>query len=281
MTKFDSYSRKARYALSNVKTRWIALSLFLTILIFSCLYYVNYSDLTGTTKAEGMKAFWESTYFSVVTISSLGYGDIKPTGIVRFLSCIEVLIGFLFIGIIIGKVSSAKQEYWLRRIYNGTTIQNIRGFCISLENEVDKHKEMQAALKSVNNGQPVKLSDHNFSSDFNSINRNIKETIRVIDDFLYFEATVGEIFKDIPGGTINMAINSIESIVVQWRTMPKYQKEFVVNNNLFLTPKSIIRKIINITKTLKKYQKDNKSINVERIISLENEINLTMSYFER
>ena len=40
--------------------------------------------------------FVAAIYFSVVTMTTTGYGDISPnSGLARFLLCIQILIGFL------------------------------------------------------------------------------------------------------------------------------------------------------------------------------------------
>jgi ion channel len=46
----------------------------------------------GEASAKGA-SLWDAIYFSVVTISSLGYGDWFPIGWARALACLEVLSG--------------------------------------------------------------------------------------------------------------------------------------------------------------------------------------------
>lgn len=50
-------------------------------------------DLRGETSISGMDVF----YFSLVTYTSLGLGDIVPTGHLRMIAGIEALNGFLLI----------------------------------------------------------------------------------------------------------------------------------------------------------------------------------------
>ncbi|WP_245875706.1 ion channel [Puniceibacterium antarcticum] len=51
----------------------------------------------GGFAQENVDSFMEVFYFSVVNYSSLGLGDIYPTGHLRFLAGIEALNGFLLI----------------------------------------------------------------------------------------------------------------------------------------------------------------------------------------
>lgn len=62
--------------------------------------------------------FLESIYFSIVTISSLGYGDMHPMGISKLLICIEVLLGLAMIGIMIAKVTSRRLSYHVERLFS-------------------------------------------------------------------------------------------------------------------------------------------------------------------
>ena len=62
--------------------------------------------------------FLESIYFSIITISSLGYGDMHPMGFSKALICIEVLLGLAMIGIMIAKVTSRRLSYHVLRLFS-------------------------------------------------------------------------------------------------------------------------------------------------------------------
>jgi hypothetical protein len=49
-----------------------------------------------------------AVYFSIVTETTLGYGDYRPLGISRVLVSIHVLLGLGFAGIIVAKITSAR-----------------------------------------------------------------------------------------------------------------------------------------------------------------------------
>lgn len=56
-------------------------------------------------------------YFSIVTISSLGYGHMHPMGYSKVLACAEVLIGLAMIGIMIAKVTSQRLSYHVLHLF--------------------------------------------------------------------------------------------------------------------------------------------------------------------
>jgi len=67
----------------------------LAILCFSVVYvYLGRRDATAFS--ETLK-FGNAIYFSVVTMTTTGYGDIAPkSGLARALVCVQILFGFLY-----------------------------------------------------------------------------------------------------------------------------------------------------------------------------------------
>ena len=74
----------------------------LLVVVFACLYRI--ADLTTDTMQfnvlgqPGRLSFADALYFSVITIATVGYGDITPAGaLVRGLASIEVVLGLLLL----------------------------------------------------------------------------------------------------------------------------------------------------------------------------------------
>lgn len=71
---------------------------FCAIVVFGFLYAIP-----GTTSADG---FLNNRYFSAVTFTTLGYGDIHPvSGLGCGLVVVEVMLGFVMLGLLGGIVS--------------------------------------------------------------------------------------------------------------------------------------------------------------------------------
>lgn len=69
-----------------------------TAVIFAGFGFVHPND-TILTNAD-------SLYFSIVTWTTLGYGDFQPKPELRLLAALQAVYGYLFLGLIVGSVSS-------------------------------------------------------------------------------------------------------------------------------------------------------------------------------
>lgn len=102
---------------ARVKPIIAILSLFLAhaaeILLYAMVAYivVRYTSL-GALGAVKQIAVRTSIYFSAETYTSLGYGDIVPTGDLRLLAGVEALNGLLMIGWSASYIYIAMERFW-------------------------------------------------------------------------------------------------------------------------------------------------------------------------
>ena len=82
----------------------ISAIIFGTLYLFSVIYSaetsskVNYMEVNGAPKNLTIS---EAFYFSVITMTTLGYGDIVPYGNFRWIVITEVLLGVIYLGVFI------------------------------------------------------------------------------------------------------------------------------------------------------------------------------------
>ena len=94
------------YGEKPLRVLWFAVG---CVFIFGYIFYKTATlDGTGFISwhesqyfLENLEAFANSVYFSAVTFSTLGYGDIVPTGIGRFLATLEAFIGHFSIALFV------------------------------------------------------------------------------------------------------------------------------------------------------------------------------------
>ncbi|MBU2441532.1 MAG: potassium channel family protein, partial [Nanoarchaeota archaeon] len=121
-TKESSY--KIVEFFNSISFGQVFLYWFLIIIIFGAVYFLlsmtpnNTLMYRGEIIAFNKAGFINSLYFSFITSTSLGYGDIAPLGICKFLSGFEVMLGLIMYGVLISKIVGVKQEIILEEVYD-------------------------------------------------------------------------------------------------------------------------------------------------------------------
>lgn len=84
--------------------------------------------------ADPVNRLWNSLYFSVITATSTGYGDITPNGFSKALAAVQSISALFIFAIFVTKLVSRNQETALREVHRLTfedVFQNMReGFFI-------------------------------------------------------------------------------------------------------------------------------------------------------
>ena len=77
--------------------------LILVMLYFALVYRA--SGIIDSSTGELMKPGWlDAIYFSVVTWTTLGYGDFRPTDDTKIWVMVEALMGYVFMGLFLAKI---------------------------------------------------------------------------------------------------------------------------------------------------------------------------------
>ena len=112
--------------LHKILVLWLALIFSFSIIFF----FLSFSDSNalyylGIPVEKGFEGFLSALYFSFVTATTLGYGDIHPVGLARLFSVIEAIIGFFILAFFVSKLVSIKQEKLLRMVYDISRYERI------------------------------------------------------------------------------------------------------------------------------------------------------------
>lgn len=90
------------------------------IVIFGIIYFIFssinsylYYSRSGAT----VHSLMDYIYFSFVTATSTGYGDIVPLGFFKVLAIVEVIFGLLLLAFVTSKLISIKQDIILNELY--------------------------------------------------------------------------------------------------------------------------------------------------------------------
>ncbi|BDU76417.1 potassium channel family protein [Mesoterricola sediminis] len=119
---------------SNTRT-WV-LSLICNILFFTAYYYNFSSGTNGIRNASNPNepiTILNCLYFSITTITTLGYGDYIPLGYGRLFASFEVISGIIIMAIIVSKLASDRTSTLIKLLYTSDNERRLSSFFIAIE----------------------------------------------------------------------------------------------------------------------------------------------------
>jgi hypothetical protein len=168
------------------KLRGVHLVVAALLLTFGCAW--GYFTLSPTSESpNGLRIpgpgdvhFGDALYFSIVTETTLGYGDIRPVGFSRALASCEVLLGLLLAGVLIAKITSLP----------GREVRLIAHNSCGLWIEFMRARDGKALVSFVTitfNGTTVRYCGDTFFSDGNPAGFFGGALVDIDDDTIRFE----------------------------------------------------------------------------------------------
>jgi Ion channel len=118
--------------IDRLKIRDFVLIFIAITLLFAGFYFyiskvspLNGLVLPDNSDQHATVSFEDALYFSIVTETTLGYGDIRPIGYSRWAICIQVFLGLVLAGMIVAKITSTqgKQIRSIARLASGYWIE--------------------------------------------------------------------------------------------------------------------------------------------------------------
>ncbi len=89
---------------------WIFVNLLFTAAYFSFTEWLPEHAPTIDPHLPPFDRLLESAYFSLITASSVGYGDIVPQGISKAFAAAQAVLGILLFGLLVAKLVSRKND---------------------------------------------------------------------------------------------------------------------------------------------------------------------------
>jgi hypothetical protein len=119
MKHLSNLSRQIEHSVDRASIS--TLLVFLVVGVFVCggVFYALsiFGEGIESTGEPVEISLLDSIYFSVVTISSLGYGDFKPIGIGRVVAGFEVLYGLVMLALFVAKLAGNRQSSIIKAYY--------------------------------------------------------------------------------------------------------------------------------------------------------------------
>lgn len=114
---------------------WFSIAFVAFGLIF---IFIGFLGLGGVARNGDPASLIDYFYFSAVTITTLGYGDLVPSGYAKLLSATEAFFGIIYGGYAISQVVSFRQGALVNYIASSNIVQSFDD-CLS---ELEEAKEM-------------------------------------------------------------------------------------------------------------------------------------------
>jgi len=192
----------------------------IAVVIFGCgiLYTLLTPYSQGIAKGdEPLESctYFEGVYFSVVTLSSLGYGELHPIGASRAIACIEVLFGLAWLGIVIAKITSRRLSYHVQRLFSSDAQRRLADFIAAFETADQSLRNMHDDIKTTLGKEHREEDQSRILTAFRTIAGSLHTASVALADYISYEAQHVGYFTVAPTDPIRQ----LEKIVgdVLWR----------------------------------------------------------------
>ena len=200
------------------------------IFIFGLLYYlVGLSSPTIQSVSHELNLL-DYVYFSFITATTIGYGDIIPVGLGKVLVALEGIISLLIYGIVISKLVYFKQEVILEEIYNISfeeRLNRLRSTLYLFRADLSK-RIGRTEMKVISN---VEIRD--LPTTINSFNNTLADIVRLTthgNRYNEFVRKLDDIHLELLLNSVVLSANKLVDLLKALQYY-KYYKDFWKNQN--------------------------------------------------
>ena len=177
-----------RRSTSQVFLIWLEI-----ILGYAVFYWfatvIGIGDLrdSGIPVGVGLRGIGAAIYFSFVTATSVGYGDVLPAGLMRAAAITEAVSGLLIFGAVIAKFVSRRQEELVLEIHRVTFEERLDRVQTNLHLVLSEIQTIYAICEEGTDAHPraaVRLESASlvFAGELRAIHQLLYQPHRVIDE---------------------------------------------------------------------------------------------------
>ncbi|MGE6529753.1 potassium channel family protein [Pseudomonas sp. NPDC077382] len=114
---------------------------------FSVMTYHGHGMNIDTKSLSPIDSALSAMYFSAVTLTTLGYGDISPLGGGRIVAVLLAITGLTIVAILIGKVSSERQSSLLLLLHTSDVERRISSFTEEVNDYMEEITTTSSAVE--------------------------------------------------------------------------------------------------------------------------------------
>lgn len=204
----------------------------IVILVYALAYWglsTRGVGLVPTYDPEEKVEFLACVHFSVVTLTSLGYGDFRPTSwISMFLSWTEVVLGLLFFGLLVSRLSGWRSERLLHRVAKSQINNELQEF----RHEVQRIAREYSVLIDASLGGTLTIDEGQRLYDISDFQGNIlseaKYLLSGFTRYMRHEAEKFDFFRYVP----QRALTRLSSEIVYCLRQIRRHQQLLANGRL-------------------------------------------------
>src|SRR3989338_7215616 len=204
---------------------------------FAIFYWLmaHYMPEHGPTiiahSTSSWEAFGNSLYFSIITATSTGYGDIVPIGFSKFLASIQSIISLSTFAILITKLVSRNQDVALQQVQRLTSEESlhnlfdefflIRKDCDRFMQEIDEHNIMSAQ-----HWNDLLMAYERFQAFFSEVPSFYTEAVH----FYSIDSRREKVLIEAVRRTLHrmtLLLQTMDRRTVDWKTHEDHMKKFL------------------------------------------------------
>lgn len=228
--------KRLLHFVNEIELSWLVAALATVVVGFGLGYWwlSEHGSLVFTYETDARPGLGDALYFSIVTISSLGYGDIRPIGWARAMVGLEVTIGLGFLGLLVAKVSSVKQDYILRRIYTEAVDTKLATYVHELEQQRNLYR-MTSQLLLDGDIDPELTTTFRRDSPGATFFSLFRQLLSDVSDLMHYEAGNGALFGQVDDSRIDSIYDAIRGVqrrtLLLWERSPGRACDLVLCDN--------------------------------------------------
>lgn len=102
---------------NSIFTIWVSVVASFALIYFLLSYAPGQNGPSGFENLDSHRRFWNAVYYSIITATSVGYGDIVPLGFAKVFAALESMLGLGLFALFMTKLVSHRQEIALREVH--------------------------------------------------------------------------------------------------------------------------------------------------------------------
>ena len=208
------------FLVEEVKLRVYIVGFIIVIFLFGALYAwltPHGHGIGHNLKPLSDITFFKGVYFSIVTISSLGYGHMHPMGFSKALACSEVLVGLAMIGIMIAKVTSQRMSYHVSRVFATDAQKRLEIIAVGFETSQNNLTTVTLEFERVYPSTPSQMvlsttARNEVITNFQEIISALRSKCVDLRDYLLFEIEQDNYFQIAPTSAMVRVGNAVDEV---------------------------------------------------------------------